>query len=121
MCSLVISLGVELEKTFGLEWLINHLSRLGLCISYDEVQKFNNDNPEFVQWMADNADHNLVTLTGKGTFHGMGVISVTQLAVQQQQNQRVLRLKQRKPLSCTIFSVRQVKVYQNCFKNQFAN
>ena len=27
--------------------------------------------------MADNVDHNLVTLTGKGTFHGMGVISIS--------------------------------------------
>ena len=31
----------------------------------------------FYQWVADNVDHNLVTLTGKGTFHGMGVISIS--------------------------------------------
>ena len=30
--------------------------------------------------MADNVDHNLVTLTGKGTFHGMGIIAVSNLA-----------------------------------------
>ena len=29
----------------------------------------------FGQWSADNTDHNQVTLTGKGTFHGMGIIS----------------------------------------------
>ena len=29
----------------------------------------------FVQWIADNVDHNQVTLTGKGAFHGMGFIS----------------------------------------------
>jgi len=33
-------LGVEIDKTIGSKWLITHLSRLGLCISYDEVQKF---------------------------------------------------------------------------------
>jgi len=31
----------------------------------------------FVQWSADNVDHNIVTLTGKGTFHGMGIISMS--------------------------------------------
>ena len=36
----------------------------------------------FVQWSSDNVDHNLVTLDGKGTFHGMGTIaSVTLLAI----------------------------------------
>jgi hypothetical protein len=28
-----------------------------------------------VQYVADNADHNLCTLDGKGTFHGMGIIA----------------------------------------------
>ena len=31
---------------------------------------------QFVQWVADNVDHNICTLSGKGTFHGMGMISV---------------------------------------------
>jgi hypothetical protein len=26
--------------------------------------------------VGDNVDHNLVTLTGKGTFHGMDLISI---------------------------------------------
>ena len=66
MCPLVFGLRVELEKTFGSKWLINHLSRLGLCISYDEVQRFkmlsiesteratDKNKPEFMQWVADN-------------------------------------------------------------------
>jgi len=29
----------------------------------------------FVQYVADNADHNLCTLDGRGTFHGMGIIA----------------------------------------------
>ena len=36
-----------------------------------------NDHNTFVQWSADNVDHNIVTLTGKGTFHGMGIISMS--------------------------------------------
>ena len=29
------------------------------------------------QWSADNADHNLCTLDGKGTFHSRGIIAST--------------------------------------------
>lgn len=35
-----------------------------------------NDPPSFTKWVAENMDHNIRTLTEKGTFHGMGVISV---------------------------------------------
>ena len=35
-----------------------------------------NDNT-FAQWSADNVDHNIITLTGKGTFHCMGIISMS--------------------------------------------
>lgn len=31
----------------------------------------------FIQWIADNVDHNLITLDGQGTFHGMGIIAVS--------------------------------------------
>ena len=30
----------------------------------------------YKQWVADNVDHNIATLTGKGTFHGMGIVCV---------------------------------------------
>ena len=83
---------MKVEKSFGTKWLINHLQRLGFSISYDEVtlykqSAFENSTTEsansdmeddtFVQWVADNVDHNKVTLTGKGIFHGMGVISAS--------------------------------------------
>ena len=31
----------------------------------------------FMQWVADNVDHNIQTLTGKGTFHGKDIISIS--------------------------------------------
>ena len=37
MCPLLFGLGVELDKTFGPKWLVDHISRLSYCISYDEV------------------------------------------------------------------------------------
>lgn len=35
-----------------------------------------NSRNTFVQWVGDNMDHNTATLTGKGTFHGMDIISI---------------------------------------------
>ncbi len=31
----------------------------------------------FTQWVADNIDHNIMTLDGQGTFHGMGIIAIS--------------------------------------------
>lgn len=31
----------------------------------------------FTQWSADNKDHNISTLNGLNTFHGMGIISLS--------------------------------------------
>ena len=78
VCPVVFGLGVQLEKSFGSKWLVNHLHRLGYSISYDEVVRYKQsainctpstpeiENGSFRQWVADNVDHNLVTLTGKG-------------------------------------------------------
>ena len=65
------------------------MSRLGLSVSYDEVTRYkqsvlvyeSNSNclplvDGFIQWAAGNTDHNLATLDGSGSFHGMGVISM---------------------------------------------
>ena len=81
--------GLNIDKSTGCKQLITHFSRLGLSISPEEVSQFkqsatedmeNNDNQErvndgFKQWVAD-VDHNIATLTGRGTFHGMGVVCV---------------------------------------------
>jgi len=69
------------------------LSTLGFCVSYDEVVRYKqsvlqfvpgyveelltSDNRPFMQYFADNVDHNVRTLDGRGTFHGMDVISVS--------------------------------------------
>lgn len=85
-------LGVEMDHVFGSKWLINELYRLGFSISYDEVTRFKQSVIEdtdatelagsfakgtFTQFVADNVDHNVCSLDGKGTFHGMGVISTS--------------------------------------------
>jgi len=85
---LQLGLGVQLHYHFGSRFLIDTLSEHGFCSSYHEVQKFErsaavqqgSDVPNFaagdyIQYMADNVDHNIHTIDGLHTFHGMGVIA----------------------------------------------
>ncbi|XP_077867666.1 uncharacterized protein LOC144356999 [Saccoglossus kowalevskii] len=77
-----------MDHVIGSKLAINELNRLGFFISYDEVTRFKqnvvqNINVEdvlschpagsFTQWIADNVDHNIVTIDGKHTFHGMDI------------------------------------------------
>ena len=81
-------IGVDVDKSFGTRWLVDHLAKFGFSISSDEVKLFKqsaasvkdtqeDQRTHFTQWVADNVDHNIRTLTGKGTFHGMGIISIS--------------------------------------------
>ena len=85
---LQIGLAVQLHHHFGSRFLIESLHEHGFCSSYKEVQKFercaavaqNADIPQheqdqFIQFVADNVDHNIRTLDGLNTFHGMGIIA----------------------------------------------
>ena len=82
---LQISLAVQIHHHVGSKFLIDSLNSLGYCSSYSEVKRFelcaakcqgtdipNLNREHFVQFVADNADHNLRTLDGHNTFHGMG-------------------------------------------------
>ena len=87
-----LALGASLDNVFGSRWLIETLHKLGFCLGYltvlkhkqsavlnqkiDSFAKFPYPG-HFTQWIADNVDHNLVTLNGEETFHGMGLISVS--------------------------------------------
>ena len=112
LCPLPFGLGVELERSFGSKWLLNHLAKLGFTVSADEVLRFKQsaikhskelenhksfrlEEASFAQWSADNVDHNIVTLTGKGTFHGMGVISMTSWNEDRKRNHVISRLKRK--------------------------
>jgi len=88
IASIPFGIGVDVDKSFATKWLVNHLHQFGFSISSDEVNLFKESaisssrencsketQSEFMQWSADNADHNIQTLTGKGSFHGMGIIS----------------------------------------------
>jgi len=86
----LFGVGVTVDHMVGSKTLVQMLARLGLSITVDEVNKYKQsilqsveeDLPAsspaaFTQWSADNVDHNIVTLDGLGTFHGMGLISMS--------------------------------------------
>ena len=88
----LFGIGVEMDHVFGSRWLVNELSRLGFSISYDEVNRYklsviqseslNSLLAEyfpgtFTQWVADNVDHNVASLDGNGSLHGMGIIAIS--------------------------------------------
>ena len=87
LAPLQFSLGVQLYHHFASRFLIDTLHQLGFCCSYQEVHQFERNasvshgtnipdlSTEFVQYVADNVDHNIRTLDGLGTFHGMGMIA----------------------------------------------
>ena len=81
---------VDLDHLFGSKWLMSESNRLGWGLSAQEVTRYKqsvvtNENIEqfitnsitggyFAQWSADTVDHNVRTLDGKGTLHGMGIV-----------------------------------------------
>ncbi|XP_053404320.1 uncharacterized protein LOC128558588 [Mercenaria mercenaria] len=88
ICPLQLGLGVQLHHQFGSRILIETLNSLGFCSSYQEVQKYEkcaaytqgnavdrNNVEQYVQFVADNIDHNTATIDGHNTFHGMGIIA----------------------------------------------
>ena len=83
LAPLQVGLGVQLYHHFASRFPIDSLHHHGFCCSYEEVQRFEHNaaqshrtdipnlTTEFVQYAADNVDHNIRTLDGHGTFHGM--------------------------------------------------
>ena len=42
----------------------------------EQIRSLSSAN-SFTQFIADNVNHNIATLDGRGTFHGMGIIAAT--------------------------------------------
>ena len=78
---------MQLHHHFASRFLIDSLHQHGFCCSYKEVHKFEQNaavsqgtdvpclTSESVQYVADNVHHNIRTLDGNDTFHGMGMIA----------------------------------------------
>ena len=88
---LQFALAISADNMFGSKWLANILDKFGFAVSYDEVIRFKQSVIEhesmdqvlealgsgFFQFVGDNTDHDLNTIDGKGTHHGLGSIVVT--------------------------------------------
>ena len=85
----MFGLGTELDKVFGSKWLLTELNKLGFSITSNETTRYKqsvvcneniNDylnnvmNGSFSQCSADNVDHNIASIDGKGSLHAMGII-----------------------------------------------
>ena len=91
MPPMLFALAVESDHMFASRWLNTQLFNLGFAESYTNVVRFKQgvvmtediddilqlraSEDSFTTFVADNVDHNIATLDGKGTFHGMGVIA----------------------------------------------
>lgn len=85
---LQLGLGVQMHHHFSSRYLIDTLNSLGLCSSYSEVTMFERSSAVhavtdldgmmsqgFIHHIADNVDHDICTIDGRNTFHGMGIIA----------------------------------------------
>ena len=90
---LMFALGAEIDHAIGSKSLLTELSKLEYSISYDQVKQYDEVKQYkqslmmmestlptsviagFTQFVADNVDHNVCSLDGRGTFHGMGIIA----------------------------------------------
>ena len=89
LAPLQIGLGVQMHHHFQSKFLIDTLHRMGFSCSYSEVQMYERSSAvgqgtdlqnfgpnSFMQYAADNLDHNVKCIDGKNTFHGMGMIAM---------------------------------------------
>ena len=86
---LQIGLAVQMHFHFRSRYLIDVLHSFGFCSSYNELQRFERNaavcgddainaaikGKSTLIMVADNVGHNICTLNGENTFHGMGMIA----------------------------------------------
>ncbi len=91
LAPLQVGLAVQLHHLYRSRFLIDTLYHMGYSSSYSEIQRFEKNAAEYTTpnmlgnnldvvntaliFAADNVDHNILTIDGKGTFHGMGIIA----------------------------------------------
>ena len=91
---LQLGLGVEVHHLFASKYLVEHMNKLGFCLSYAEVKRYEQSaalshgtdlegvaTNSCIQFVADNVDHNIKTLDRTGTFHGMGMAAAVTPAI----------------------------------------
>lgn len=85
---LQLGLGIQMHHHFASRFLVDTLHAHGFSSSYAEVMKYERSaavvqgteipgysEEHHIEYIADNVDHNVATIDGTGTFHGMGIIA----------------------------------------------
>ena len=91
LAPLQIGLAAQIHHLTRSKFIVDTLSEMGFCASYKEVLRFEKNAANCVApdmlgedidpsstallFVGDNVDHNIITIDGKGTFHGMGMIA----------------------------------------------
>ena len=91
LAPLQVGLGVQANHLHRSKLIVETISAMGFCCSYKEVVRFEKNAaccvaPDMlglsadtedtsVHFADDNVDHDIITIDGKGTFHGMGMIA----------------------------------------------
>ena len=83
-----IGLAAQLHHLYCSRFLVDTLFAMGFTSSYSEIHRFQKNAAKLVApdilgegsfgmvaLAADNVDHNVLTLDGMNTFHGMGMIA----------------------------------------------
>ena len=103
LSSIQIGTSVYLHRKYGSKHLIDILTAMGFCSPYEEARRYLQNvmdaaPPEvdcnaFLQFVFDNADVNVRTLNGLGTFHATGGIKCVTPAAGVKTNLTVIRGK----------------------------
>lgn len=124
---LQLGLAVYFHRQYASERLVDVLSSLGVCASYKETLLYEASSlfhplpsiapPEdgcFLQYVCDNADHNVASLDGCNTFHSMGMIKIIAPHDKINDDQQVFRLP-KMPSESKMASVACIplKIYDN--------
>ncbi len=94
LAPLQFGLSTQMHHVFASRFLVDTLHRHGFGCSYSEVQNFERcsavaqgsdvkqqSTDQVVQFIADNVDHDIGTIDGHGTFHGMGIVAAITPAI----------------------------------------
>ena len=91
MAPLQLGLAVHMHHHFRSRYLLESLHNMGFSSSYNEAIQFERcasvvvseneldgklNEDSILKFSADNVDHNICTIDGRNTFHGMGMIAI---------------------------------------------
>lgn len=123
LSTIQIGIGAFLNRKYGSRDLLQVLSALGMCASYDETVTFETSalfhpqksftNDSFSQFVFDNADVNINTIDGLNTFHSMGGIQCVTPSVSVTSDIAITRLSKLPAHTVGQFGSFSLKTYQN--------